>query len=173
MPEFIGNMSLIDVLSIIAIICIIVFLVKKAVGLAIGIIAILLIFQIGFRFTGQDIKDNADKYLEPDAANAVTAFFDDFAKRREENGVVDTEGVYDSLIDATGKVINVAKDVITPENIGKMADGIGNALRSAGVQDISMEELANIIGEKLGKAPDDPQVQEIAEKVQEQISVEG
>lgn len=172
MPDFIGNISLVDILVVIAIICVLVFLVKKAVGLAIGIIAILLIFQIGFRLTGQDVQGNADKYLEPDAANAITSFFDDFAKRRDENGVVDTDKVYDSLIDATGKVVDVAKTVITPENIGKMADGIGNALRNAGVKDISVEELATIVGEKLELAANDPQVQEIVEKVQEQISAE-
>lgn len=164
------NISLIDVLTVIIIICILVFLVKKAVGLAIGLIAILLVFQIGFNFAGKDVKDSADKYLEPEAANAVTEFFDDFAKRREENSVVNTEEIYDTMVSTAKKGLEFVGDVITPENIAKLSEGISNALREAGVQDISLEELAQIIGDKIGKAPDDPQVQEIAKNVQNSIS---
>lgn len=170
LPDFISNISIVDILSIIAVICVIVFLVKKAVGLAIAIIAILVIFQIGFNFTGANVKDSADKYLDPGTSNAVTSFLDDFAKRRDENGVVDTKQMYNSLVDAAGKTVEFAGDVITPDNIGKLADGIGDALKSAGVKDISVGELSKIIADRFEKSIDDIEVQELVQRVEEQMS---
>lgn len=170
MDEFLSNISLIDIAVFVLIIAAIIFLVKKAVGLSIGIIVVLIIFQIGFNINGQDVKNqNLDKYIGTDANNAIVGFFDDFDKRREANAVVDTDKLYENVKGGVGTVIDIASNVITPENISSISRGISDALKEAGVKDVSLKDLCDIIAAKTGAEPDNETVQEIAKQVQDNL----
>lgn len=174
MNEFLSNISLIDIAIVILIIAAIVFLVKKAVGLAIGIIVILVVFQVGFNLTGQDIKDKGlEQYVGTEANNAIVSFFDDFDKRRDSTSVVDTDKLYEGMKQGVGTVIDIASNVITPENIESLSDGISDALKEAGVKDVTLKDLCDIIAAKTGTDPDNETVQEIAKQVQDKIAVEN
>ena len=76
----ISSEQIILIIKIILIVVIIAFLIKKAIKIAFALIAILIIFQVGFMMTGTDLNErlHLDKYLKPDTNKAVTSFFDDF-----------------------------------------------------------------------------------------------
>lgn len=172
MDEILSQISLADILFVIIIAAIIIFLVKKMIGLAIGIVAIFLLFQIGFMFAGDDMTNLIGKYVGPETAESIGSFFDDFAARRDENAIVDTDAVYDDMKGVLNTGIEVVKDVFTPENIKTFSSSLADVLKEAGYDDITMDELVNVIADEIGTTPDDEVVQEIANEVMNNLETQ-
>lgn len=172
MDEILSQISLADILFVIIIAAIIIFLVKKMIGLAIGVVAIFLLFQIGFMFAGDDMTNLIGKYVGPETAESIGSFFDDFAARRDENAIVDTDAVYDDMKGVLNTGIEVVKDVFTPENIKTFSSSLADVLKEAGYDDITMDELVNVIADEIGTTPDDEVVQEIANEVMNNLETQ-
>lgn len=156
------------IIYIIIIISIIVFIVKKAVSVALTLFAILLIFNIGFRFTGSDMVDKLkiNDYFEPEAATSITEFFDDFAQKREQYGIIDSDKVYDGITDAIEKGYYIVVDGLGKVDVDKFAKTLASNIYEAGLKNIDFDELVKEIQEQLNVTPE--QAVEIAQEVQSQ-----
>lgn len=171
MQEFLQNVNLSDIVIVLVVVILIVCLIKKAVKLAIGVILIFFIFQVGFMLNGDQINEKfgLNKYLNPEVSNTVTNFLNDFASRRDEMGVVDTEKIYNTMVDVKDEAVDATvkffKENLTKENLQKFSDGLAEKLHEAGLDDISLDDLIKVIADKLGTTTDDPAVTAMAESV--------
>lgn len=165
------NITIVDVITFAIIIFVICFLIKKVVGLALGVLAIFVLFQVGFMVTGTDVQDktNLENYVEPTVMEKVVSFFNDFEARRNENALVDADAVYDDMLSTADKAVEGLKSVLTEENFNKLSDSISSALIDAGVKDISLDELTKILAEKLETSLEDPMVMEMANSIKDEI----
>lgn len=175
MREFLQSVNLTDIVVVLVIIILIVCLIKKAVKLAIGVVLIFFIFQIGFMLNGDEINEKfgLNKYLNPEAAATVTDFFNDFASRRDEMGIVDTDKVYEGMVNTANEAyettVKFFKENLTKENLKKFSDALASELHEAGFDDITLEDLVGAIADKLKTTPDDPTVQTMALSVKESL----
>lgn len=165
MEEMLSKIALSDVVFIVIAVAILIFIVKKMIGLAISVFAIFLLFQVGFMFTGNDANNLIGEYVKPETASTIQAFFNDFAARRDENSVVDAGKVFEGMKDVVNTGVEMAKDVLTPENIKNFSSGLAESLKAAGYDDITMDELVNVIADQLETVPEDETVQEIANEI--------
>lgn len=167
---FLQNTTIVDIIVIIAIVAIIAFLVKKAVGIALGVVAIFLLFNIGFLATGEDVNNsNIGDYVEPSLVTTIANFFDDFEARRNEHAVVDADAVYEDMKDVANTGAEMLASLLTKENIEKLAASIETALLDAGVEEISLDELIQILAEKYEASVDSPEIQAMAESILEEM----
>ena len=154
------------ILYLIIIVAIVVFLVKKAVKIAILLCVALLIFNIGFRFTGEDVDKtfNLGEYVETETANKITSFFDDFESKREEYGIVDTDKVYNKMTDTIEKGYYIVVDGLGKIDINKFAKTLAENIYDAGLKDIDFEELVTQIEQELNVSTEE--ATEIAKQVE-------
>lgn len=158
------------VVYLVIIAAIVIFIVKKAISIAVCLGAALLIFNIGFRFDGADLKDKLQigDYLEPEAATQLSDFFDDFAKKREEYGIVDADEVYDKMTEGIEKGYYIIVEGLGKVDINKFAKTLADNIYEAGLKDIDFEELVKEIQEQLKVSEEE--AEEIAHKVQEEYN---
>lgn len=154
------------VIYIIIIVSIVIFLIKKAVSVAILLCAVLLLFNIGFRFDGTDMNNtfNFGEYVDSDTANMITNFFDDFDKKRDEYGIVDADKVYDKMTDSIEKGYYIIVEGLGKVDINKFAKTLAENIYEAGIKDIDFNELVGQIQEQLQVSPEE--AIEIAKRVQ-------
>lgn len=147
----ISSEQIILIIKIILIVVIIAFIIKKAIKIAFALIAILIIFQVGFMMTGTDLNErlNLDKYLKPDTHKAVTNFFDDFRSRGNNIAVVDQEAVYDGMVDGMEKGVNFIVENLSDIQIDALAETIARNIYEVGAESIDEEELAKSLEQKL------------------------
>lgn len=148
------------------IISIVIFLVKKAVKIAVCLAAVLLIFNIGFKFDGTDMieKLQINEYVDQDTAQNISDFFNDFDKKREEYGIVDANKVYDQMTETIEKGYYIVVEGLGKIDINKFAKTLATNIYEAGLKDIDFNELVKQIQEQLGVSIEE--AKQIAEKVQ-------
>jgi hypothetical protein len=154
------------ILYVVIIVSIVIFLVKKAVKIAVCLAAVLLIFNIGFKFTGTDMveKLQINEYVDQETAQNISDFFDDFENKREEFGIVDADKVYDKMTETIEKGYYIVVEGLGKVDIDKFAKTLAANIYDAGLKDIDFNELVSQIQEQLGVSIED--AKKIAEKVQ-------
>lgn len=147
----ISSEQIILIIKIILIVVIIAFLIKKAIKIALALIAILIIFQVGFMMTGTDLNErlHLDKYLKPDTNKAVTSFFDDFRSRGNNIAVVDQDAVYDGMVDGMEQGVNFIVEKLSDIQIEALAETIARNIYEVGAESIDEEELAESLERQL------------------------
>ena len=158
------------IIYVIIIIGIVVFLVKKAISIAICLAAILLIFNIGFKFDGADMMEKLqiNDYVEEDTAQKISDFFDDFESKRQEYGIVDADKVYDKMTDTIEKGYYIVVEGLGKVDIDKFAKTLATNIYDAGLKNIDFNELVTEIMEQLNVSKEE--AEDIAQKVQEEYS---
>ena len=158
------------IIYVIIIIGIVVFLVKKAISIAICLAAILLIFNIGFKFDGADMMEKLqiNEYVEEDTAQKISDFFDDFESKRQEYGIVDADKVYDKMTDTIEKGYYIVVEGLGKVDIDKFAKTLATNIYDAGLKNIDFNELVTEIMEQLNVSKEE--AEDIAQKVQEEYS---
>lgn len=158
------------IIYVIIIVGIVVFLVKKAISIAICLAAILLIFNIGFKFDGADMMEKLqiNEYVEEDTAQKISDFFDDFESKRQEYGIVDADKVYDKMTDTIEKGYYIVVEGLGKVDIDKFAKTLATNIYDAGLKNIDFNELVTEIMEQLNVSKEE--AEDIAQKVQEEYS---
>lgn len=140
------------IISIIIIIAIVIFLVKKAFALVLCIAAILVLFNVAFIWNGDAINEKLglSEYLKPEAVTTVTNFFDDFATKRDEFGVlVDAPAVYDKMTEVIDDGAQIIINGIGQIDIGKFADTMAEKIYNMGLDKIDWDAIKNEIQKQL------------------------
>lgn len=158
------------IIYVIVIISIVVFLIKKAISIAVCLAAVLLIFNIGFKFDGADMvnKLQINDYFEQDTAQRISDFFDDFEAKREEFGIVDADAVYDKMTDTIEQGYYIVVEGLGKVDIDKFAKTLAENIYDAGLKNIDFNELVNEIKEQLNVSEEE--ATKIAQKVQEEYN---
>lgn len=156
------------IIYVIVIISIVVFLIKKAISIAVCLAAILLIFNIGFKYDGSDMvnKLQINDYFEQETAQRISDFFDDFESKREEFGVVDEDAVYDKMTETIEKGYYIVVEGLGKIDVDKFAKTLAENIYDAGLKNIDFDELVTEIMEQLNISKEE--ATKIAEKVQEE-----
>lgn len=165
--------TIVKIISAIIIIAIVVFLVKKAIGFAVCLGAILLLFNIGFLWNGDMLNEKLglNKYLQPDAAQSVTQFFNDFADKRDEYGItVNAQKVYDDIKGTVKDGATLIIEGLGQVDIKKFSDTLAQKIYDVG-SEVDWEELAKEVKEQLGDISDED-VQKIIESTKESLKNE-
>jgi len=154
------------IIYIIIIVSIIIFIVKKAVAVAITLGIILLLFNIGFRFNGTDVMDKLglDKYLKPQASTTISSFFDDFAQKRDQYGIVDADKVYNEMTNAIDTGYYIIVDGLGKVDVNKFAKTLAKNIYDAGLKNIDFNQLVAEIQKQLKVTP--AEATTIAQQVQ-------
>ena len=140
------------IISFIIVVMIVVFLVKKAIALALSIAAILVLFNVAFLWNGDILNEKLglENYLEPATATTVTDFFNDFAEKRDEFGVlVDSQAVYDKMTETLEDGATILIKGLGQVDIGKFADTMAEKIYEVGSENIDWDELKNEIKTQL------------------------
>jgi len=158
------------ILYVIIIVSIVIFLIKKAITIAVCLAAILLIFNIGFKYDGTDVMNNLqiNEYVDQDTAQKISDFFDDFEKKREEYGIVDADKVYDKMTESIEKGYYIVVEGLGKVDIDKFAKTLATNIYEAGLKDIDFNELVAEIQEQLKVSEEE--AKDIAQKVQEEYT---
>lgn len=162
-----------QILSVIICIAIVVFIAKKAIRAAIVIGVALFLFQVAFVWNGDTINEKLKlkEHLNPEAAAKVEDFFKDFAQKRDEYGViVDSEEVYNSMVDGVKAGTEIIVDGLGKINIKKFSDVLAEEIYNAGSENIDWDALKEEISKQLGGISDDDRdkiVEEIKLSLQE------
>jgi len=135
--------SIILIIKAIIVIMVVVFLVKKAIKVAFAIVAILIIFQVGFMMTGTDLnqKFGIEGFFKGTSGTAITSFFNDFSNRREKLGVVDEKKVYNTIVDGLDKGVDFTVDALSKIDYNTFAEKLAENIYKVGKENISAEEL--------------------------------
>ena len=157
------------IIYIVIIIAIVIFLVKKAIGIAVCLGVMLLLFNIGYRFDGAEMQNHfqIDQYFDQETSQQIISFFDDFEQKREEFGIVDEDAVYDSMTDAIETGYYMVIDGLGKVDINKFAETLADNIYEAGLKDIDFNELVTLIMNELGISKED--AEKIALEVQENL----
>lgn len=113
---------ILPVIIMIAILLIVAFLIPKLIKLAIALIAIYLLFHIGYIWTAEETAQNLhlDAWMkEEDEKKFVTFYKDFYADREEKGGVVDV-GKVKSMMDTTIQAAKEDLSVVTDEEKEQM-----------------------------------------------------
>lgn len=158
------------IIYVIVIISIVVFLIKKAISIAVCLAAVLLIFNIGFKYDGSDMvnKLQINDYFEQETAQRISDFFDDFESKREEFGVVDEDAVYDKMTETIEKGYYIVVEGLGKIDVDKFAKTLAENIYDAGLKNIDFDELVTEIMEQLNISKEE--ATKIAEKVQEEYN---
>ena len=119
------------------------FIIKKAVKIALTIVAILIIFYVGYIATGTDLNEkfHLNKYLKGNTAEIVTGFVDELRTKQNKLGIVDEKKVYDSLVDGMVKAGNFAIDKLLNSNLEDVAYELAKRIYELGVENIDKKSL--------------------------------
>ena len=158
------------IIYVVIIIAIVVFLVKKAISIAVCLGAILLIFNIGFKYDGADMinKLQINEYFDKETTQQISDFFNDFESKREEFGIVDADKVYDKMTETIEKGYYIVVEGLGKVDIDKFAKTLASNIYEAGLKNIDFDELVTEIMEQLNITKEE--ATEIAQKVQEEYS---
>jgi|GEM_PF-4196444 hypothetical protein len=162
----------ITIIAVILIVTAITFIIKKAVKIALTIVAILIIFYVGYIATGTDLNEkfHLNKYLKGNTAEIVTGFVDELRTKQNKLGIVDEKKVYDSLVDGMVKAGNFAIDKLLNSNLEDVAYELAKRIYELGVENIDKKELEEAISKQVKNInPDDLKnlVNQVEEKLQE------
>ena len=143
--------QIMTLLKIIIILALVWALIKYSVKVALSIVAILLIFQVGFMLTGTELNERfkMDKYLNDGYGTAVEGFFNDFRARGNKIAIVDQYAVYDGMVDGLDKGTEFAINQLQEIDIELLAENLARTIYETGEEAINEEELTNVINKNL------------------------
>ena len=126
-------------------------LVKYSIKVFIAVIAILIIFQIGFMMTGTDLENKfkVSKYLNNGYNTAVIGFFDDFRERGNRIAIVNQEEVYNSMVDGIEKGSNFVIESLSAVDIDSIADTLARNIYKTGSEVIDVDALTEALNKQL------------------------
>ncbi|MBG9693118.1 hypothetical protein ABD91_20445 [Lysinibacillus sphaericus] len=104
------------------ILLIVAFLIPKLIKLTIVVMAVYLLFNIGYIWTSQETMTvlHADKWMNDESQEKFEAMYDDFYKKREENpGIVDVNKVKE-MMDTTIQAAKQDASEVTDEEKASM-----------------------------------------------------
>ena len=143
--------QIITLIKILIIIAIIWALIKQAVKVALAIIAIVLIFKVGFIFTGDDLNERfqLNRFLKDGKDEVVVEFFNDFRKRGNGKAIIDQEEVYNAMLEGIEKGVDFTIDQLKNIDIDAFAENLAENIYEAGAEAIDSEELEENIEKSL------------------------
>lgn len=158
------------IVSAIIVVCIIVFIAKRLIKVAIVLGVALLLFNVGFILNGTEIREifKLDDLLgEPDASFVESAF-NDFDEKRDEYGIVDAESIYDSMTGTIEQGATILIKGLGHLNIGAFADSVASKIVEIGEENIDMEALRAEIKTQLGDVQEE-QLDLIMAKIEDEL----
>lgn len=157
-------MLLLKVIIMLVVLCLII---KYFFKIALTIIAILIIFQIGFMLTGDNLNERflLSKYLDEGTNTKTISFFNNFRQRGNEIAVINQEKVYDSMLDGVEKGTEVAIEQVKKIDIGTFAKGLAKRIYTDGIE-VNREELKKTIYSNMPDLKDE-EIDLILNKVEE------
>lgn len=143
-----------------------VFIIKKAIKVALSLVLILAVFHIGFVMDGKDVIDTfkLNEIMDQENASKITAFFDDFDKKRKEFGIVETEKVEEKMKESISKGTAIFVQGLGQIDINAFAKNLSEKIYEVGAENINIDELSQEIQKQL-----DGISQEDLEKVMNKI----
>lgn len=147
----ISSEQVVLLVKLVIIIALVWALIKYSVKIFMAIVAILIIFQIGFMMTGTDLNEKfkIDRFLNNGYDSAVINFFDDFRARGNKIAIVDQYEVYDAMVEGIEKGSDFVITQIQNIDIDAFAETLARNIYDAGAEAINEEELANVINKNI------------------------
>lgn len=145
------------ILAIVIVIAIVIFIVKRCIRLAICLGIIFLLFNIIFRYDGNDIRQKfkIDEYMKPETASKVTDFFNDFSNKRDQYAVIDEDKVYDEMKNGASTGEKIVIKGMENFDIDKFAHNLADKIYDAGIKEIDFNQLVSDIQKNLNVSQDD------------------
>lgn len=146
-------------ITIVLVVAIVVFLVKRVVKVAIVIGVILLLFNVGFVMSGTEVRNSfdLDNLIGVEKSENVEKYLNDFDEKREEYGVVDPEKVYDGMVGAIEQGTIIAIEGVGKIDIIAFSESIANKIVSSTPEnnDFDKNALRSEIKEQLNGITDE------------------
>ena len=158
------------IVSAIIVVCIIVFIAKRLIKVAVVLGIALLLFNIGFLLNGTEIREmfRLDNFLNDSDASFLESTFNDFDEKREEFEVIDPEIVYDGMTGTIDKGATILIQGLGHLDIGAFADSVAAKIVEIGKENIDMSALREEIKSQLGEIQDE-QLDLIMAKIEERL----
>lgn len=146
-------------ITIVLVIAIVVFLLKRVIKVAIVVGVILFLFNVGFIMSGTDVRDtfDLDNLIGIEKSEDVEKYLNDFDEKREEYGVVDPEKVYDGMVGVIEQGTVIAIEGIGKIDIIAFSESVANKLVSSSTNSESIDKdiLRSEIKDQLPGITDD------------------
>lgn len=146
-------------ITIVLVVAIVVFLVKRVVKVAIAIGVILLLFNVGFVMSGTEVRNSfdLDNLIGVEKSENVEKYLNDFDEKREEYGVVDPEKVCDGMVGAIEQGTIIAIEGVGKIDIIAFSESIANKIVSSTPEnnDFDKNALRSEIKEQLNGITDE------------------
>lgn len=147
-------------IAIVVVIALVGFLMKSFAKIIIILGVVYLLFHLGFIWGVDDLNEklHLNKFLKPEVNEQVQKTYSDFSKRREENGVMDTEAVRKAIDDTIQKAVAQASNEMKNVDKEQLIQDLKVKLQS-----FDSETVAKVLNElkaelaKYNISPDDVQ----------------
>lgn len=167
----ITNESLTMLIFIVICVCLFGTIVKYGIKIAISLVAILVIFKIGFIMTGTDLNETfqIDRIFKEETADQIIGFFDEFREKGDAYAVMDINEVYDMMVESIDAGVNITMDVVKDLDLDSFAKSLADKIKESNLQDdINKDEIVETLSEILPDLTDE-QIDELATDVLNKI----